>query len=106
LVATAKGTVDFLNQTGGYGFISTDDEDDVFFHIEDVGGLDLEEGTEIEFDVEDAPSARAQRASSAPKSVHSCILETLPRHRESYPSPRFARDQTGASLVTKQALHS
>jgi CspA family cold shock protein len=83
LVATAKGTVDFLNQTGGYGFISTDDEDDVFFHIEDVGGLNLEEGTEIEFDVEDAPRARARRASSALKSVHSCILETLPRPRES-----------------------
>jgi len=89
LVATAKGTVDFLNQTGGYGFISTDDEEDVFFDIEDigglkdVGGLNFEEGTEIEFDVEEAPRARARRASSALKSVHSCILETLPRPRES-----------------------
>jgi len=55
-VAMAKGNVDFFNDTGGYGFISTDDaDDDVFFHMEDVGGPDLEEGTDIEFDIEQAP---------------------------------------------------
>ena len=53
----ANGTVDFFNDTGGYGFISTDDGDldddeDVFFHMEDVGGPDLEEGQEVEFDIE------------------------------------------------------
>ena len=54
--AMAKGKVDFFNDTGGYGFISTDDaDDDVFFHMEDVGGPDLEEGTEIEFEIEQAP---------------------------------------------------
>jgi CspA family cold shock protein len=54
--AMAKGKVDFFNDTGGYGFISTEDADeDVFFHMEDVGGPDLEEGQEIEFDIEDAP---------------------------------------------------
>ncbi len=59
----AKGNVDFFNDTGGYGFISTDDaDDDVFFHMEDVGGPDLEEGTDIEFDIEQAPRApRHQR---------------------------------------------
>jgi len=53
----ANGTVDFFNDTGGYGFISTDDADgdDVFFHMEDVGGPDLEEGTDVEFDIEQAP---------------------------------------------------
>jgi len=52
----ANGTVDFFNDTGGYGFISTDDaDDDVFFHMEDVGGPDLEEGTDIDFDIEQAP---------------------------------------------------
>ncbi len=56
LFVMAKGNVDFFNDTGGYGFISTDDaDDDVFFHMEDVGGPDLEEGTEIEFDIEQAP---------------------------------------------------
>jgi len=51
----ANGTVDFFNDTGGYGFIDTEDEDeDVFFHMEDVGGPDLEEGTDVEFDIEQA----------------------------------------------------
>ncbi|MFP4218305.1 MAG: cold-shock protein [Salinarchaeum sp.] len=50
------GEVDFFNDTGGYGFISTaDSEEDVFFHMEDVGGEDLTEGTELEFDIEQAP---------------------------------------------------
>ena len=55
-IAMANGKVDFFNDTGGYGFIATDDsDDDVFFHMEDVGGEDLTEGTEIEFDIEQAP---------------------------------------------------
>jgi CspA family cold shock protein len=54
--AMAKGTVDFFNDTGGYGFIETEDADeDVFFHMEDVGGPDLEEGQDLEFDIEQAP---------------------------------------------------
>ena len=49
----AEGKVDFFNDTGGYGFIATDDsEEDVFFHMEDVGGPDLTEGEEIEFEIE------------------------------------------------------
>ena len=56
LVAMSTGNVDFFNDTGGYGFIETEDADeDVFFHMEDVGGPDLEEGTEIEFEIEQAP---------------------------------------------------
>jgi CspA family cold shock protein len=53
--AMAQGQVDFFNDTGGYGFIETDESDeDVFFHMEDVGGPDLEEGQEVEFDIEQA----------------------------------------------------
>jgi CspA family cold shock protein len=56
IVAMANGTVDFFNDTGGYGFIETEDADeDVFFHMEDVGGPDLEEGQEVEFEIDDAP---------------------------------------------------
>jgi CspA family cold shock protein len=52
----AKGTVDFFNDTGGYGFIDTEDsDDDVFFHMEDVGGPDLEEGQDVEFEIQDSP---------------------------------------------------
>jgi len=55
LFAMATGTVDFFNDTGGYGFIDSEDsEEDVFFHMEDIGGPDLEEDTEVEFDIEQA----------------------------------------------------
>ena len=56
LFAMANGKVDFFNDTGGYGFISTDDsDDDVFFHMEDVGGPDLEEGQDVDFEIESSP---------------------------------------------------
>ncbi|MFB6174316.1 MAG: cold-shock protein [Halobacteriales archaeon] len=49
------GTVAFFHDQKGYGFIETDESDeDVFFHMEDVGGPDLEEGQEVEFDIEQA----------------------------------------------------
>jgi CspA family cold shock protein len=52
----AQGTVSFFHERKGYGFIESDDADeDVFFHMEDVGGPDLEEGEEVEFEIEDAP---------------------------------------------------
>jgi CspA family cold shock protein len=51
----ATGTVEFFNEQKGYGFIETEEaDDDVFFHMEDVGGPDLEEGQEVEFDIEEA----------------------------------------------------
>ncbi len=53
--AMAKGKVAFFKSSGGYGFIETEDhDDDVFFHMEDIGGPDLEEGQEVEFDIEQA----------------------------------------------------
>jgi CspA family cold shock protein len=48
----ATGEVAFFNDSGGYGFIETEEaDDDVFFHMEDVGGPDLEEGQAVEFDI-------------------------------------------------------
>ena len=53
--AMPSGTVDFFNDSGGYGFIDTDASDeDVFFHMEDIGGPDLEEGQEVEFEIVEA----------------------------------------------------
>ena len=52
-----QGTVDFFHDRKGYGFIEsddTDDDEDIFFHMEDVGGEDLEEGAEVEFEIEQA----------------------------------------------------
>ncbi|MFB6120362.1 MAG: cold-shock protein [Halobacteriaceae archaeon] len=51
----ARGTVAFFNDSGGYGFIETDAaDDDVFFHMADIEGPDLEEGQEVEFEIEEA----------------------------------------------------
>jgi len=51
----ARGTVAFFNDSGGYGFIETEDaDDDVFFHMADIEGPDLEEGQAVEFEIEDA----------------------------------------------------
>ncbi|MFB6093371.1 MAG: cold-shock protein [Halanaeroarchaeum sp.] len=51
----ATGTVAFFNERKGYGFIESEEaDDDVFFHMEDVGGPDLEEGQEVEFEIEEA----------------------------------------------------
>ena len=57
-VQMAEGTIGFFHDRKGYGFIERNDADDeaedVFFHMEDVGGPDLEEGEEVRFDVEEA----------------------------------------------------
>lgn len=51
----ATGVVDFFNDTGGYGFISTDEHDeDVFYHMEDVGGPNIEEGQQLRFNITEA----------------------------------------------------
>ncbi|MDY6774504.1 MAG: cold shock domain-containing protein [Halobacteria archaeon] len=48
----AEGEVTFFHDRKGYGFIETDEaDDDVFFHMEDIGGPDLEEGEEVEFKI-------------------------------------------------------
>ncbi|EMA49095.1 cold shock protein [Halococcus morrhuae DSM 1307] len=65
-----KGTVDFFNDQGGYGFIKVDedeetdldDDEDVFYHMEDIGGSDLEEDTDVEFEIEQ--SQKGPRASN------------------------------------------
>lgn len=58
----ATGTVAFFHDRKGYGFIETEDTDeDIFFHMEDLGGPDVEEGQELEFDIEqtdDGPRAK------------------------------------------------
>lgn len=64
-----RGKVVFFNDDGGYGFIEVEDDDDhgldddedVYFHMADVGGPDLEEGQAVDFEIEDAdkgPRAR------------------------------------------------
>lgn len=51
-----EGEVVFFHDRGGYGFIDSGDEqdDDIFFHMSDVNGPDLEEGETVSFEVEEA----------------------------------------------------
>ena len=51
-----EGEVTFFHDKGGYGFIDTGDEetDDVYFHMANIDGPDLEEGQVVEFEIEDA----------------------------------------------------
>lgn len=49
-----KGTVKLFKSQKNFGFIETDEmDDDVFFHVSELEGDSIEEGTEVEFDQED-----------------------------------------------------
>jgi len=54
----AKGKVKWFNNSKGYGFITPESGNDVFVHhtaIQGEGYKSLEEGQEVEFDIEKGP---------------------------------------------------
>ncbi len=54
----AKGTVKWFNNQKGYGFITPENGSDVFVHhtaIKGDGYKSLEEGQEVEFEIEKGP---------------------------------------------------
>jgi CspA family cold shock protein len=57
-MAKETGVVKWFNAAKGYGFIRRSDGDDVFVHysaIQMSGYRTLEEGLEVEFEVQDGP---------------------------------------------------
>jgi CspA family cold shock protein len=60
-----RGTVKWFSNEKGYGFISREEDKDIFVHysaIQTDGYRSLEEGQEVEFEVTDGP--KGQQASN------------------------------------------
>ena len=56
-----KGTVKWFNAQKGYGFITPESGNDVFVHhsaIQSEGYKTLDEGQEVEFEVQDGPKGK------------------------------------------------
>jgi len=54
----AKGTVKWFNDQKGFGFIASETGSDIFVHhsaIQGEGFKSLEEGQEVEFEIEQGP---------------------------------------------------
>jgi len=52
------GTVKWFNQKKGYGFITAEDNQDVFVHFSAIAGegfKSLDEGQQVEFEIVDGP---------------------------------------------------
>lgn len=47
----STGTVKFFNNTKGFGFITPESGDDLFFHISEVQGDEPRDGDKVEFEV-------------------------------------------------------
>ncbi len=46
-----KGTVKFFNGSKGFGFITPENGDDLFFHISEIQGTEPRDGDKVEFEI-------------------------------------------------------
>ncbi len=61
----AKGYVKWFNNKKGYGFISVDDQDDLFVHFSNIdmdGFKKLDIGDEVEFELKDSNEGKGPEA--------------------------------------------
>lgn len=49
-----QGKVKHYNSEKSYGFISTNGQEDIFFHIADVKGTDIKKGDIVEYTIKEA----------------------------------------------------
>ncbi len=47
----SKGTVKFFNAGKGFGFITPEKGDDLFFHVSEIQGNEPRDGDKVEFEV-------------------------------------------------------
>jgi CspA family cold shock protein len=65
----AQGKVKWFNGQKGYGFITTDEGEDVFVHYSAIGGSGfrtLEQGQRVSFEVTQGPKGCRRRTSPRP----------------------------------------
>ena len=73
-----SGKVKFFNAGKGFGFITPDDgSKDVFVHANDTGGVQLNDGDKVEFEV--VEGKKGPQASNVRKTQNFCSLDKKSR---------------------------